>query len=63
LQDKLREAETKYGLQSGEAGLALMDLVAHLQKEPGNEKTIRRLEERLEEIVEIYKEACEYKLV
>jgi hypothetical protein len=59
LQDKLREAETRYGLQSGEAGLALMGLVEHLKKEPGNEETIRRLEERIEEIVEIYKDACE----
>jgi len=59
LQRKLLEAENKYGLQSGEAGLALMAIVEYLQRQPGNEETIKRLNERIDEIVEIYKDACE----
>ena len=58
LEQKLLEAEKKYGTQSGEAGLALMAIVEHLQTQPGNEETIKRLNERIEEIVEIYKDAC-----
>ena len=59
LENKLVEAERKYGLQSGEAGLALIAIVEYLQTQPGNEDTIARLNERIEEIVEIYKDACE----
>jgi hypothetical protein len=46
-------------LQSGEAGLALMAIVEHLKTQPGNEETIKRLNERIDEIYEIYKAACE----
>lgn len=59
LENKLVEAERKHGLQSGEAGLALIAIVEYLQTQPGNEDTIARLNERIEEIVEIYKDACE----
>jgi len=59
LEQKLLEAEKKYGLQSGEAGLALMAIVEHLKTQPGNEETIKRLNERIDEIYEIYKAACE----
>ncbi|MBS2003485.1 MAG: hypothetical protein U0103_10590 [Candidatus Obscuribacterales bacterium] len=59
LEQELLAAETKYGLQSGEAGLALMALVEFLQTRPGNEERIKRLNERIDEIYEIYKAACE----
>lgn len=59
LEQKLLEAEKKYGLQSGEAGLALMAIVEYLKTQPGNEETIKRLNERIDEIYEIYKAACE----
>ncbi len=59
LQKSLREAENNFGAQSGEAGLALIALVDYLQTHPGNEETINRLSERIEEIVEIYRDACE----
>ncbi|CAN5174914.1 hypothetical protein BH10CYA1_BH10CYA1_39300 [soil metagenome] len=59
LEQKLLEAERKYGLHSGEAGLALMAIVEYLQTQPGNQETIARLNERIDEIVEIYKDACE----
>ncbi len=58
LEQKLLAAERKYGLQSGEAGLALMAIVEYLQTQPGNEETILRLNERIDEIYEIYKDAC-----
>jgi hypothetical protein len=59
LEQQLVAAEKKYGLQSGEAGLALMAIVEYLQTLPGNEKTIKRLNERIDEIYELYKAACE----
>ncbi len=59
LEQKLLAAERRHGLQSGEAGLALMAIVEHLQTQPGNNETIARLNERIDEIVEIYKDACE----
>ncbi len=59
LEQKLLAAERKYGLQSGEAGVALMAIVEYLQAQPGNEETISRLNERIDEIYEIYKDACE----
>ena len=59
LEQKLLEAERKHGLHSGEAGLALMAIVEYLQTQPGTQETIARLNERIDEIVEIYKDACE----
>ncbi|MBS1954346.1 MAG: hypothetical protein JST89_09170 [Cyanobacteria bacterium SZAS-4] len=59
LEKKLLDAERRHGLQSGEAGLALMAIVEYLQTQPGNEDTIARLNERIDEIYEIYKDACE----
>jgi hypothetical protein len=59
LEQKLHDAEKKHGTQSGEAGLALMAIVEYLQTQPGNEEIIKRLNERIDEIYEIYKAACE----
>jgi hypothetical protein len=59
LQQKLREAEKNHGLQSGEAGVALMALVEYLERHPGNEEIVKRLNERVEEIYQIYLDACE----
>lgn len=59
LEQNLLDAERKYGLQSGEAGLALIAIVEYLQTQPGNQETIARLNERIDEIVQIYKDACE----
>jgi hypothetical protein len=35
-----------------------MELVEYLKTQSGNEEVIKRLEERIEEIVEIYRDAC-----
>ncbi|HEY9676832.1 MAG TPA: hypothetical protein V6C76_02435 [Drouetiella sp.] len=59
LQHTLREAEKNYGLQSGEAGMALLKLVEYLEGQPGNEEIVKRLNERIEEIYQIYLDACE----
>ncbi len=59
LEQKLLEAEATYGLQSGEAGNALIALVDFLKTQPGTEDRIKRLNERIDEIYEIYKAACE----
>lgn len=59
LQQKLREAEVKYGLQSGEAGNVLMEMVDYLQTISGSEETIKRLNERIDDIVQYYLDACE----